>query len=74
MSEAKWETSVAYRDPGLASITHLIAKWWGQELCEGSRNPELRVAKRIAEHYAQRAEMDGEVVRSTGEVIPKESV
>jgi uncharacterized protein YihD (DUF1040 family) len=30
--------------------------------------------RQIAERYAQRAWMDGETVRRTGEVIPKESV
>ena len=30
--------------------------------------------KGVAERYAQRAWMDGETVRRTGEVIPKESV
>jgi hypothetical protein len=30
--------------------------------------------KKIAHRYSQRALMDGEVVKRTGEVVPKESV
>lgn len=29
--------------------------------------------KKIAFHYANRAQMDGDVIKKTGEIIPKES-
>ena len=63
----------SYADPGLASICHLIARWWGEAL-EGRGEPSLYVSRRVAEHYAQRREMEGEVIKSTGEVVLKESV
>lgn len=63
-----------YQDPGAQGWFAWLAKAWEQALQSKSGNPELYVARLIAEKAAQRAEMDGAVIRSTGEVVPKESV
>lgn len=63
-----------YRDPGARGWFFWLGKAWEQALREGKPNPELFVARSMAERYAQRAEMDGEVVQKTGELVPKESV
>jgi len=62
-----------YKDPGAQGVFSFLAKAWEQALREGKPNPELFVARSMAERYAQRAEMDGEMLKN-GEVIPKESV
>lgn len=57
-------------DPGFnQNLCNFISRYWAKQLSE---NPY--VPKALAEMYAQRAEMDGEVVRSTGELLRKESV
>lgn len=63
-----------YQDPGAQGYFAWLAKAWDAALRNNSPNPELYVARAIAERAAQRAEMDGAVIRSTGEVVPKESV
>ena len=63
-----------YRDPGAQGWFFWLAKAWEQALREGKPNPELWVTREMAHRYGERAEMDGEVVKKTGEVIPKESV
>ena len=46
-----------------------LVKWFEEEL---ERDEKLRM-RTLAHHYAERAKMDGEVIRKTGEIIPKES-
>lgn len=50
------------------TMTHLL-DWFKKEW---HREEELHM-KKIAERYAQRAWMDGDTIKRTGEVIPKES-
>ena len=49
----------------MRSLLQVIRGLWRAE-------EDLRM-RRIAHGYAQRAEMDGHVIRKTGEVVPKES-
>lgn len=62
-----------YADPGAQGWFAWLAKAWDQALRSNSPNPELYVSRLIAERAAQRAEMDGTMLKN-GEVVPKESV
>lgn len=46
-----------YLDPGTPSLCKLVSKWWREAL--GQRNPELYVARRLAEEAKIRKEMEG---------------
>ena len=50
-----------------------IEKIWKKIIDEWNREDEVHM-KHVAHRYAERAYMDGHVIRKTGEVIPKESV
>lgn len=58
------------RDPGFDhNLANFISRYWAGKLAEMPAVPRA-----LAEQYAQRASMDGEVVQRSGEIIPKESV
>ena len=62
------------KNKNLSEISHLITSFWGEALEGGSPHPEWYVSKRVAEHYALRAEMDGEVIKASGEVVARDSI
>lgn len=57
----------------LRALPMTIEKLWKKIIEEWDREHHVHM-KHVAHRYAERAWMDGEVVKRTGEVIPKESV
>ncbi len=50
-----------------------ITELWKKVVSEWNHEDDLNM-KKIAHQYAERAWMDGHVIKKTGEVVPKESV
>jgi hypothetical protein len=50
-----------------------IEKLWRKIVYEWDREHDSHM-KKVAHRYAERAWMDGDVIKRTGEVVPKESV
>ena len=50
----------------MRNLLHILRKLWRVE--------EDSHMRKVAMRYSLRAQMDGHIVRKTGEVIPKESV
>lgn len=56
-----------YRDSGGQGFLSWLSQWW-------KYNHSTHISRVHSVRLSQRSFMDGEVIKNTGEVIPKESV